>query len=41
MSLAIAALNAAGTTTIHRAEAASISYPNFVATLEAVVGTGA
>jgi 3-phosphoshikimate 1-carboxyvinyltransferase len=38
MSLAIAALMAAGTTTIHRAEAASISYPNFVATLEAVVG---
>jgi 3-phosphoshikimate 1-carboxyvinyltransferase len=38
MSLAIAALMAAGTTTIHRAEAASISYPNFVVTLEAVVG---
>ena len=36
MSLAIAALNAAGTTIIHRAEAASISYPNFVATLEHV-----
>ena len=33
MSLAIAALNAQETTTIHRAEAASISYPNFVATL--------
>ena len=37
MSLAIAALAATGTTTIHRAEAASISYPNFVATLEQVV----
>ncbi|MGF1541818.1 MAG: 3-phosphoshikimate 1-carboxyvinyltransferase, partial [Pleurocapsa sp.] len=33
MSLAIAALNAQGKTTIHRAEAASISYPNFVTTL--------
>ena len=33
MSLAIASLNAQGTTTIHRAEAASISYPNFVDTL--------
>ena len=38
MSLAIAALNATGTTTIHRAEAASISYPTFVETLEKVVG---
>jgi 3-phosphoshikimate 1-carboxyvinyltransferase len=38
MSLAIAALRSAGTTTIHRAEAASISYPTFVATLEAVIG---
>ncbi len=38
MSLAIAALNAVGTTTIHRAEAASISYPTFVETLEKVVG---
>ena len=37
MSLAIAALNATGTTTIHRAEAASISYPNFIATLEQVI----
>lgn len=36
MSLAIAALNAAGTTTIHRAEAAAISYPNFTATLQKV-----
>lgn len=34
MSLAIAALNAAGTTTIHRAEAAAISYPDFTATLQ-------
>lgn len=34
MSLAIAALNAKGTTTIHRAEAAAISYPEFVSTLE-------
>ena len=38
MSLAIAALNATGTTTIHRAEAASISYPTFVETLETLVG---
>ncbi|MEM8642787.1 MAG: 3-phosphoshikimate 1-carboxyvinyltransferase [Cyanobacteria bacterium P01_G01_bin.54] len=36
MSLAIAALNAQGTTTIHRAEAAAISYPAFVTTLEQV-----
>ena len=36
MSLAIAALNAKGTTTIHRAEAASISYPNFVSTLREI-----
>jgi 3-phosphoshikimate 1-carboxyvinyltransferase len=34
MSLAIAALNASGTTTIHRAEAAAISYPDFTATLQ-------
>lgn len=34
MSLAIAALKATGTTTIHRAQAAAISYPNFVATLQ-------
>ncbi len=38
MSLAIAALNAKGTTSIHRAEAASISYPNFIATLQQVIG---
>lgn len=36
MSLAIAALNAKQTTTIHRAEAAGISYPEFFATLEQV-----
>ena len=34
MSLAIAALRATGQTHIDRAEAASISYPNFVATLQ-------
>ncbi len=34
MSLAIAALTATGTTTIHRAEAVAVSYPDFVATLE-------
>ena len=39
MSLAIAALNAQGQTTIHRAEAASISYPNFVTTLQTVVSS--
>lgn len=37
MSLAIAALNATGETIIHRAEAASISYPNFVTTLTTVL----
>ncbi|MEL6579337.1 MAG: 3-phosphoshikimate 1-carboxyvinyltransferase, partial [Cyanobacteria bacterium J06621_12] len=37
MSLAIAALNARGETTIHRAEAVSISYPNFVDTLGAIL----
>jgi 3-phosphoshikimate 1-carboxyvinyltransferase len=37
MSLAIAALNATGTTTIRRAEAAAISYPEFVSTLEHVL----
>jgi 3-phosphoshikimate 1-carboxyvinyltransferase len=40
MSLAIAALNAKGTTSIHRAEAASISYPNFITTLQQVIGEG-
>ena len=38
MSLAIAALNATGTTTIHGAEAAAISYPDFVTTLQQVCG---
>ena len=38
MSLAIAALNASGTTTIHRAEAASVSYPDFTPTLQQVCG---
>lgn len=37
MSLAVAALNATGKTTVHRAEAASISYPNFVNTLTQVL----
>ena len=36
MSLAIAALAASGLTTIARAEAASISYPDFVATLQGI-----
>ncbi len=39
MSLAIAALRVKGKTTIHRAEAASISYPNFVSTLTSVLGS--
>ncbi len=38
MSLAIAALNAQGTTTIHRAEAAAISYPDFVDNLRKLSG---
>ena len=38
MSLAIAGLMATGTTTIKRAEAAAISYPNFTATLQQVCG---
>ena len=37
MSLAIAALAASGQTTVHRAEAASISYPSFVDTLVEVL----
>lgn len=37
MSLAIAALNASGTTTIHRAEAAAVSYPEFTTTLQQLV----
>ncbi|MBW4651116.1 MAG: 3-phosphoshikimate 1-carboxyvinyltransferase [Kastovskya adunca ATA6-11-RM4] len=38
MSLAIAALNATGTTTIYRAEAAAISYPDFVTNLQQLCG---
>ena len=38
MSLAIAALTAPGSTTIRRAEAAAISYPDFVPTLKQVCG---
>ncbi|PSN12449.1 3-phosphoshikimate 1-carboxyvinyltransferase [filamentous cyanobacterium CCP5] len=34
MSLAIAALQASGTTLIHRAEAAAVSYPEFIHTLD-------
>jgi 3-phosphoshikimate 1-carboxyvinyltransferase len=34
MSFAVAALNASGTTTIHGAEAAAISYPDFTTTLQ-------
>jgi len=40
MSLAIAAVNSSGTTTIHHAEAAAISYPDFVATLQKVCSNG-
>ncbi len=36
MSLAIAGLGAKGVTQIHRAEAASISYPSFISTLEQI-----
>jgi len=38
MSLAIAALNSQGQTTIHRAQAAAISYPSFTPTLEELIG---
>ncbi|MBW4637749.1 MAG: 3-phosphoshikimate 1-carboxyvinyltransferase [Gloeocapsa sp. UFS-A4-WI-NPMV-4B04] len=38
MSLAIAALNATNTTTIHGAEAAAVSYPDFVTTLQKICG---
>ncbi|NMG10617.1 3-phosphoshikimate 1-carboxyvinyltransferase [Brasilonema sp. UFV-L1] len=38
MSLAIASLTASGQTTIHRAEAAAVSYPTFVTTLQQVCG---
>ncbi|WP_396133782.1 3-phosphoshikimate 1-carboxyvinyltransferase [Chamaesiphon sp. OTE_75_metabat_556] len=37
MSLAIAAVMATGTTTIHRAEAASISYPTFFDSLQSII----
>ncbi len=37
MSLAIAALNASGTTTIHGAEAAAVSYPGFTTTLQEII----
>ncbi|MEO0968440.1 MAG: 3-phosphoshikimate 1-carboxyvinyltransferase [Cyanobacteria bacterium J06639_18] len=37
MSLAIASLNASGTTNIDRAEAASISYPDFFDTLKGII----
>lgn len=37
MSLAIAALAARGKTIIHRAEAAAVSYPSFVQTLEQII----
>jgi 3-phosphoshikimate 1-carboxyvinyltransferase len=37
MSLAIAAVMAKGTTTIHRAEAASISYPTFFDSLHSII----
>ncbi|MEW5856471.1 MAG: 3-phosphoshikimate 1-carboxyvinyltransferase, partial [Cyanobacteriota bacterium] len=37
MSLAIAALNAEGTTTIGRAEAAAISYPDFFQSLIGII----
>lgn len=40
MSLAIAALNGTGITTINGAEAAAISYPNFTATLKQICGEG-
>ncbi|ARV60407.1 3-phosphoshikimate 1-carboxyvinyltransferase [Nostocales cyanobacterium HT-58-2] len=37
MSLAIAALNASGKTTIHRAEAAAVSYPEFFQSLAGII----
>ena len=36
MSLAIAALQTKGVTSIHRAEAAAVSYPDFISTLTAL-----
>ncbi|WP_414585038.1 3-phosphoshikimate 1-carboxyvinyltransferase [Scytonema sp. PCC 10023] len=38
MSFAIAALKASSKTTIHRAEAAAVSYPEFVTTLQQICG---
>lgn len=40
MSFAIAALRAQGTTQIHRAEAAAVSYPDFINTLEKICHQG-
>lgn len=40
MSLAVAALNATDTTTIHGAEAAAISYPDFITTLQRLGNDG-
>lgn len=40
MSLAIASLKASARTTIHRAEAAAVSYPEFFTTLQQVCGDG-
>ncbi|MDX2214564.1 MAG: 3-phosphoshikimate 1-carboxyvinyltransferase [Oculatellaceae cyanobacterium bins.114] len=40
MSLAIAALTAQGITTIHRAEAAAVSYPGFIDTLQQLMQNG-
>ncbi len=37
MSLAIAALNASGSTEVNRAEAASVSYPDFFDTLKSII----
>jgi len=37
MALAIAALRAEGTTSIVRAEAAAVSYPSFVPSLESLI----
>jgi 3-phosphoshikimate 1-carboxyvinyltransferase len=38
MSLAVAALNATGTTTINGAETAAIFYPEFITTLQRLCG---
>jgi 3-phosphoshikimate 1-carboxyvinyltransferase len=37
MSLAIAALNAKGVTQIERADAAAVSYPEFITTLQKII----